>query len=303
MENADRGDEDDAGPVFHLVDGRPPEGVRQSGWRRSLLFLAEPFTLGWWHRDLIAAILRRELHERFKGSMAGWVWAVVAPLLSLAVYTIMFGGTMRQPNDQVGFGPFDYALFIFGGLIAFNFFAEMAYRAPALLQEYAHFIKQTMFPAEMLPVISTLRATVYSSIGLALMAIAQLVLTGGLHWTMLLVPLWFLSFVVFLMGVTWFLSALGAHTRDVSYFMMTTVPLLMFATPVFFGTEKLDPTVRLLMYLNILTGFIEIVRDITVLGKLPAFGTALWTITLSLITFYFGYWFFRQQRGDIADVL
>lgn len=303
IEHTDCEDRRDSGPIFHLVDGRPPEGADQSRWRRSLQFLAEPFTLGWWHRDLIAAILRRELQERFKGSIAGWVWAVMAPLLSLTVYTIMFSGALRLPDNQAVSGPFDYALFIFGGLIAFNFFSEMAYRAPSLLHEYAHFIKQTMFPAEMLPVISTLRAAVYSSIGFALMVLAQLVFTGGLHWTMLLAPLWFLSFVVFLMGVTWCLSALGAHTRDVSYFTMTIVPLLMFATPVFFGTENLEPTVHLLMYLNILTGFIEIVRDISVLGRLPALGTAMWTAMLSLITFYFGYWFFRQQRGDIADVL
>jgi lipopolysaccharide transport system permease protein len=302
MEDSSIDHQDGSVPILHLIDGSPPIEVNRSSWRW-LVFLAEPFRSCWWHRDLIAAILRRELQERFKGSIAGWVWAVVAPLLSLTVYTVMFNGTLRLPNDTAASGPFDYALFIFGGLIAFNFFSEMAYRAPSLLHEYAHFIKQTMFPAEMLPVISTLRATVYSSIGLVLLVLAQLVLSGSLHWTLLLLPLWFLPFVAFLMGMTWFLSALGAHTRDVGYFMMTIVPPLMFATPVFFATDNLAPTLHLLMYLNILVGFIEIVRDITVLGRLPAVGTVLWTLLLSLSIFYIGYWFFHRQRGDIADVL
>ena len=108
---------------------------------------------------------------------------------------------------------FDYALFIFGGLIAYSFFSEMAFRGPSLLHEYAHFIKQTMFPAEMLPIISTLRATVYVLIGLVVMLAAQIVLTGTVHWTLILLPLWLLPFLAFLIGMTWFLAALGAFTR------------------------------------------------------------------------------------------
>jgi lipopolysaccharide transport system permease protein len=303
MDRVDSGHGGGPVPVFHLIDGLPPKALAQSNLRRLATFLAEPFALCWQHRDLILAILRRELRERFKGSIAGWVWAVASPLISLAVYTVMFNGALRLPNEKDAAGPFDYALFIFGGLVAFNFFSEMAYRAPSLLHEYAHFIKQTMFPAEVLPVISTLRATVFSTIGLALMVLAQLVLGGGLHWTILILPLWFLPFVAFLIGVTWFLAALGAHTRDVSYFMMTIIPLLMFATPVFFAVDGLSPLVHLLMYVNILTGFIEIVRDITVLGRLPALGTSVWTVAVSLASFYVGYWFFRAQRGEIADVL
>jgi len=303
MKHIDGDDADHAAPIFHLVDGSPPQLASRAPWRRRLTFVIEPFALCWRHRDLISAILRRELQERFKGSMAGWVWAIFAPLLSLTIYTVTFAGAVKLPNDKAASGPFDYALFIFGGLIAFNFFAEMAYRGPSLLHEYAHFIKQTMFPVEMLPVISTLRATVYSSIGLALMVLAQLVLAGGLHWTILLLPLWFVPFIAFLMGLTWFLSALGARTRDIGYFMMTIVPLLMFATPVFFSAEGMPSETRLLMYLNILTGYIEIVRDIVVMGRPPALGTTLWTLSLSLTSFYFGYWFFREQRGDIADVL
>src|SRR5260221_4208557 len=95
-------------------------------------FLLRPFAERWHHRDLIAAILRRELRERFSGSMAGWVWAVVAPLISLVTYTIVFGGAGKLPNNTASCSAIDYALFVFGGLVAFNFFTEMAYRAPSL---------------------------------------------------------------------------------------------------------------------------------------------------------------------------
>jgi lipopolysaccharide transport system permease protein len=293
----------DEAPVLHVVDGELVAAERGGALARLAAFLVEPGRAAWRHRDLIGAILRRELNERFKGSMAGWVWAVVAPLLSLATYTVAFSGVVKLPNQVEAASQFDYALFIFGGLIAYSFFSEMAFRGPSLLHEYAHFIKQTMFPAEMLPIISTLRATAYVLIGLVVMIIAQIALMGTIHWTILLLPFWLAPFLVFLIGMTWCLAALGAFTRDAAYLMMTLAPILMFATPVFWTIEGFSPTVRLLMYLNILTGFIEIIRDITVIGRLPNLAVVLWTLFLSVTTFYGGYWFFRRQRDRIADVI
>src|SRR4029453_10938921 len=160
-------------PVMHIVDGKTVT-PNYSWFERTGRFLVRPFIDAWHHRDLIGAILRRELRERFKGSMAGWIWAITAPLISLVTYTLVFSGSVKLPNNTDASSEIDYALFIFGGMVAFNFFAEMAYRAPSLLHEYAHYIKQTMFPADMLVVISTLRATTYTLIGLALMLLTQL---------------------------------------------------------------------------------------------------------------------------------
>ena len=79
-------------PVMHIVDGKAVEPRDYNWLERIVRFLLRPFVEAWHHRDLIAAILRRELRERFSGSMAGWVWAVVAPLISLVTYTLVFGG-------------------------------------------------------------------------------------------------------------------------------------------------------------------------------------------------------------------
>lgn len=297
------GSEPDDEPILHVVDGELVVVEKRGALTRLLRWLAEPGVSAWHHRDLIMAILRRELNERFKGSVAGWVWAIVAPFIALATYTVAFSGVVKLPNQVETASRFDYALFIFGGLIAYSFFSEMAFRGPSLLHEYAHFIKQTMFPAEMLPIISTLRATAYVLIGLVLMIVAQLVLTGTLHWTILLLPLWLVPFLAFLIGMTWFLAALGAFTRDAAYLMMTLAPILMFATPVFWTIERFSPRLRLLWYLNPLTGFIEIIRDITVVGSLPPLAVIAWTLSVSVATFYFGFWFFRRQRDRIADVI
>jgi lipopolysaccharide transport system permease protein len=290
-------------PFLHVVDGRDVVTGNPGALTRAGRFLAEPFTSAWRHRDLIVAVLRRELRERFKGSVAGWVWALFAPLLSLVTYTLVFNGVVSLPNKLAANSPVDYGLYIFGGLLAFQLFSEMAYRAPSLLHEYSHYIKQTMFPAEVLPIISTLRATTYAIISISLMLLCQLAFAGFLNWTVLLLVPWLLMFVAFLVGMTWFLSALGAFTRDISYLMTTILPVLMFATPVFFSHEMFSPRLKLLMYANPLTGFIEIVRDIVVIGNLPRWTTTAWTVALSVAMFWVGYWVFRKYRDRIADVI
>ena len=147
-------------PSVNVVNGKQivVEDSRPAAARRSASSPSRSLQM-WHHQDLIQAILRREVSERFKGSAAGWVWAVVAPLLAIAVYTFAFTTNLQLPlptarrATRVG-----YALFIFSGIIVFNFWSEMAFRSPMLLHEYAHFIKQTIFPSDMLAVISTLRA-------------------------------------------------------------------------------------------------------------------------------------------------
>src|SRR6201987_891329 len=227
-------------PSVNVVNGKQIVVVDVGPVERMVRFFAKPFRQMWRHRDLIQAILRREVAERFKGSVAGWVWAVVAPLLAIAVYTLVFSRTVKLPEGAVVTKNENtsYALFILSGIVVFNFWSEMAFRAPMLLHEYVHFIKQTIFPSDMLAVISTLRAPIYTVISVAVLMIFQVIVSGHLPWTWLLLPLIFIPFVPFLVGMSWFLCAIGAFTRDAGYLMINIVPLFMFATPVFYSQTQ-----------------------------------------------------------------
>jgi lipopolysaccharide transport system permease protein len=291
-------------PSVNVVNGKQIIVENLGPGERAIRFFARPFLQMWQHRDLIRAILRREVAERFKGSVAGWVWAVVAPLLAIAVYTFAFTTNLKLPMTDTDLGPrMGYALFIFSGIIVFNFWSEMAFRAPMLLHEYVHYIKQTIFPSDMLAIISTLRATLYTVISIAVMLVFQLLAAGYLPWTVLLMPLIMLPFIAFLVGMSWFLCAVGAFTRDAGYLMINIVPLFMFATPVFYPHDMLGWPMNLIIYANALTGFVEVMRDITLVGKLPDWPVYAWTLFNSYFSFYFGYWFFDRYRNVIVDVL
>jgi lipopolysaccharide transport system permease protein len=291
-------------PSVNVVNGKQIVVEDLDLFQRVVRFSIKPFVQMWHHQDLIAAILRREMRERFKGSVAGWVWAVVAPLLAIAVYTFAFTTNLQLPLADNTSGPrIGYALFIFSGIIVFNFFSEMAFRAPMLLHEYTHFIKQTIFPSDMLAVISTLRATAYTLISVAVMLLFQLAATQTLPWTVLLIPLIFIPFIAFLIGMSWFLCAIGAFTRDAGYLMINIVPLFMFATPVFYPHTALPAPFDFWIYANALTGYVEVMRDLVLLGQIPSWTVYGWTLLTSVTTFYFGYWFFDRYRNVIVDVI
>ena len=292
-------------PSVNVVNGKQIVVVDVGPVERMVRFFAKPFRQMWHHRDLIQAILRREVAERFKGSVAGWVWAVVAPLLAIAVYTLVFSSTVKLPEGYVVTKNENtsYALFILSGIVVFNFWSEMAFRAPMLLHEYVHFIKQTIFPSDMLAVISTLRATLYTVISIVVLLVFQFIVVGSLPWTVLLLPLIFIPFIAFLVGMSWFLCALGAFTRDAGYLMINIVPLFMFATPVFYAQTMLPAPLDFWIYANALTGFVEVLRDIFLVGRLPNWTVYGYTLFISAFSFYFGYWFFDRYRNVIVDVI
>jgi lipopolysaccharide transport system permease protein len=291
-------------PSVKVVNGKQIVVENLDPLQRLVSFFVKPFAQMVQHQDLIIAILRREVRERFKGSVAGWVWAIIAPLLMITVYSLVFSTALTLPlPDHLAKSKAGYALFIFGGLIIFNFFSEMAFRAPMLLHEYTHFIKQTIFPSDMLAVISTLRATAYTLISMGVMLLFQLAVVGELPWTVLLLPLIFIPFMAFLIGMSWFLAAIGAFTRDAGYLMITIVPLFMFATPIFYPPSAIPAPYDFWIYGNALVGFVEILRDIVLAGKLPNMILYGWMLFISLFSFYFGYWFFDRYRNVIVDVL
>ena len=265
--------------------------------------LAEPFASAYRHRELIRVIVWRELAQRFRGSAIGWIWACMAPLVMLSAYTIIFSGPVKISSTPDQAGVAVYALSIFSALIVFNFFTELANRAPNLLHENAWFIKKTIFPSDTLAWIAMIRGLVYATISFTLLLIFKLILSGTLPWTVLLVPAVILPFTLFLIGVTWFLSALGALTRDVFHLVASFIPLLIFASPVFYSLQEVPAGSRIYTYINPLAPYMEMMRDTVLRGVVPDPLLYLWSVFLALVSFWWGYAVFRRYRSILIDVI
>jgi lipopolysaccharide transport system permease protein len=235
------------------------------------MYLIVPFERAWHHRELIRAVVRRELKSRFRGSMLGWVWAVAAPLVMLIAYTFIF--SIALPVQAQSISITEYAGNIFCGLIVFNLFSELAYRAPLLLHEHASFVKKSIFPSETIAWIASIRGFVYAGI----------------------------SFAVLL--VVWFLMGLGAFTKDVAHLMVSIVPIMMFATPIFYTLEQIPPQFVPWLKLNVVGDYIEMLRALIIHGELPSPIMYVVCVTVSYGFFMLGYGFFMRYKSVIVDVI
>jgi lipopolysaccharide transport system permease protein len=263
-----------------------------------------PFERAWRNRELIRAVVRREFVSRFRGSLLGPLWAVISPLIILMTYTVLFSITV--PQLSAGLSLVDYSSGIFIGLILFNLFSELAYRAPMLLHEHVNFVKRSIFPSETIAWTATIRALVYAAVAFAVYIVFRLVTAGTLPLTILLTPLLIAPFVLFLLGVVWFLMALGAFTRDVSHIMASIVPVLMFATPIFYRLDQIaqmSPTTAIWLRLNIVGDYIEMLRDVALDGSIPNVFGYLAVVAVSYAVFLGGYQFFMRYKSVIVDVI
>lgn len=262
-------------------------------------FLARPFYNALQYRELIRVVLGRELHQRFRASYFGWFWSAATPLLMLLVFVTVFSNTLKVES-----GPhMSFALSIFIGILFFNLFAELVTRAPLLLSEHAHFIKKSIFPSEILAWTSMMRSLCYAGIGFVIFLVFELYIRGSIPVTALLLPFILLPLFLLLLGLVWLLSALGAFTRDISFMIASVMPVAIFATPVFYTSIDAPLFERLLSYINPLAPFIEMSREILLLGRMPdllSYGIG-WGV--ALFFFYAGYSFFMRFRSVVVDVI
>ena len=265
--------------------------------------LFAPLERAWHFRELIRAVVRRELAVRFRGTIFGWAWAIFGPLVMLLFYTMIFSSAVGVPHSAQTGGVKSYALSIFTGLTVFNLFAELAYRAPMLLHEHSNFIKKSIFPSETLAWTASIRALTYAGISFAVLLLFTLVIAHGIPLSAFLLPFVIVPFILFMLGVCWLLMALGSFTRDVTHLMASIIPVLMFATPIFYTIDDVPPNAKAFFRLNIVGNYVEMIRNLLLAGQLPSPLLYIGTSLASFVIFRFGYSFFMRYKSVFVDVI
>lgn len=278
---------------------------RKTGWGELLNPVAMVANL-WSRRDLIRQFTSREIQMRNRGSHLGVLWAVLTPLMLLAVYTLVFSTILRVRFDQRSGSEsvWVYATTLFAGMMVFQMFAEPLARAPGLVVHKPNFVKKMVFPLEILPVTSLLSAIVYAAAGLALVVVAHLVLGGRVHWTIVLFPLVLAPVLLLGLGIGWILSALGVFLRDIQQLVAVVVQrVLFFLTPIFYPLTAVPEEHRHWLFINPMTVVVDGARRTLLWGQMPRWDMlALWT-GIGLVLAPVGYAVFMKSRRGFADVL
>lgn len=254
------------------------------------------------HRRLIFDLTRRELAARYKGSLLGIFWAVLNPLMLLALYTFFFSLILKA-KWGVGETPPNYGLMLFCGLIVHGWMADVLSRAPELLAANRNYVKKVVFPLDALGWITVFSALVQLVLSVIILAILSLLLGQGISWTILLLPLVLLPLMLLLLGLSWFISSLAVFFRDVGQFMGSLLTLLLFTSTAFFSLETAPEVIRDLLLFNPLTIIMDSVRQVVILHQMPNWQLLGLHSIISLMVFWLGYAWFQRTRPGFADVL
>lgn len=261
------------------------------------------FRSSWQHRRLILRLAKREVAARYRGSMLGVVWAVLTPLLMLAVYTFVFTTIFQARWGTAGDSRGEFALLLFCGLILFTVFSECVNRAPGLLLENVSYIKKVVFPLEILPVVGLVVALFNAALSFAILALFYLIVLGLPPLTVLLLPLVLAPLCLMTLGVSWFLAASGIFLRDLRQVVGVGVSVLMFLSPIFYPITAVPERFRAVIHLNPLTGILEQARDLLFWGRIPSVQEWGLATLAGFLCAWLGYAWFAKTRRGFADVV
>lgn len=256
------------------------------------------------HRTLVWQLLRRDIHSRYRGSVLGLLWSLVTPLVMLAIYTFVFQFVFKARwSDAVGETTLNFAIILFLGLSIHAVLTEVLTKSPALITGNPNFVKKIVFPLEVLPWINLFGALFTFSISFCLLLMFILIEQGRVPATTLLLPFVLAPYFFMLLGISWWLAALGVYLRDIQQITGTLATLLLFLSPVFYSVATLPLAMQKLIYLNPLAYPVEASRQLLIYGQVPEAGGLVIYGCTAIVVAWLGSRFFKLVRPGFADVL
>jgi len=261
------------------------------GWR------ALDFRELWAYRELLLVLVLRDIKVRYKQTALGVVWAVLQPVMTMVVFTVIFGGLAKIPSDG-----YPYAIFVFAALLPWTFFANAIGTSSLSLVNSANMVSKIYFPRVIVPLASIGAGLI--DLLISTVVLFALMLWYGVGWSMhlLLAPVLLLAVIFIALGVGTLISALTVAYRDFRFVVPFMVQIWMYATPVVYPASLVPEKWQWVVYLNPMAGVIEAFRS-AFLGRAfdwPSIGISM---LVGLVFFLFGIAYFERVERRFADII
>lgn len=246
------------------------------------------------YRALIATLVLRELRARYRGSLLGFLWSFLNPLLLMVVYVLVFSVYLRVPMEG-------YAVFLFTGLLPWLWFSSSLSHAAGVIVGSGSLVKRILFPAEILPLVSVVANMINMLLSLPLLFAFLLAFGVRPRAVLAFLPLLVLLQLGLTAGLALALAALNVHLRDIEQILANGLVLLFFLSPVLYPVSTVPPTLRPLYFLNPVAGLVQSYQNILFFGREPHW-IHLGTVTLcAAIALRGGYAVFDRLRDSLAE--
>jgi ABC-type polysaccharide/polyol phosphate export permease len=249
---------------------------------------------------LYEQLVRRELRQKYQGSVLGVAWYLVNPLVLMAAYWFLFDVVLETFSYE------DYPLFLLCGLVVWIFFSQSLLAASSSLLDQGALIRKARFAREVIPASVVSVQFLTFVIVLALLAVVTIAIRGTLDVALLLLPVVLLCLVGFVLGLALAVAVLHAFFRDVAPILGAVLLPWFFLSPIFFDVERLtnDPVHEfVLLWLNPVAPYIVAVRDVLYDGAVPSAGVLAYIAIGAVVALAGGRWLFRRLEGELAVVV
>ncbi|MBT4607372.1 MAG: ABC transporter permease [Thiotrichales bacterium] len=267
------------------------------------LSFAKRYLLPIQHHSLLKQFAQRDILSRYRGSFFGIGWALLTPLLMLAVYVFAFRVVFNARWPGAEDSTLEFALQVYAGLVVYGMFAETSNRAPRLMIEHTNLIKKVLFPLEIISWSVVLTGLFHTFLSLVVLLITNWAVNHTFSLSIIALPLVLGPMVPLSIGLVWLISALGTYIRDINQVVNLIVSLMVFVSPVFFPLSALPEQWQPLLALNPLAPIIEQTRQVVLEGAWPDWGTIGMMWLTALVVAIAGAYIFHLLRRGFADVL
>lgn len=251
----------------------------------------------WQFRALVGALVRRHIATRYRGSVFGFLWSLLNPLCLMAVYTLVFSYYMRFNG-----GP-HYHLMVFAGLLPWIWTSSSLIEGTASLVNSGHLITKSMFPPQVLPVVSVTAAMAHFLLALPVLALFALAAGVPVSWTWLLVPFIVALHALFLTGIVLGLSALNVFFRDVQHLVGNFLTLLFFMCPVVYPVSVVPENLRFLITYNPFAALTQFYQELLIEGVVPSAEALLYVAVMCVVAGFVGVTVHRHYQERFAEAL
>jgi lipopolysaccharide transport system permease protein len=253
----------------------------------------------WAYRELVGFFAWRDVSVRYKQSALGVLWVLITPLITLGIFTLIFGRVAQIPSDGI-----PYPIFCYAGLLPWLFFAQSVQRATVSMVAERNLLTKVYFPRLIVPISATLAPLVDLAIESSLLAVMMawygVVPTPHAFY---LVPLCVAWAWLVAVGVGALLSAINVHFRDVGQMIQFLIQVWMYASPVVYPTSLLPDRLRWVHALNPMVGVIDGLRFALFAQGAPPGPSILASVTVSAALVAVGIACFARMERSFADVV
>lgn len=252
-----------------------------------------------WHfRELLYFLAWRDIKVRYKQTVLGVAWVILQPVLTMLIFTLIFGRIAGLPSEGV-----PYPVFVFTGLVPWQLFAYALTQSSASLVADQNLVTKIFFPRLIIPVASVIAGLLDFCISLAVLLCLLFIYQIPLTWRVLTLPLFGFLALLTAIAVGIWLSALNVQYRDVRYALPFLTLFWMYATPIAYSSTLIPTEWRFLYSLNPMVGVVDGFRW-ALLGVENSSGSVvLVSLSIVILLLVGGLVYFKRMEDQFADVI